>query len=247
MTSDAAIGQVLQRLSDAQIEALADACTPCVTAPASLPGVTPGATPGAQQAVSDLVLAWSGTEGLTGPGVALALRTGLALRREAAARRSSAVWTGPNAAGDQRLTASTIHQLLARATERVLLVSYAAYTLPPIAADLAAAVVRGCVVDVVFENTDDNAKFDGPATAFDAVGGIRRWRWPKDQRPPYSSLHTKLLVVDGQRALIGSANLTHAALTRNLEAGVLIRDKTVAADLEQHVRGLMSSGILCLA
>lgn len=36
-------------------------------------------------------------------------------------------------------------------------------------------------------------------------------------------LHAKILI-DGLRALVGSANLTHRALTANLEAGVLIED-----------------------
>lgn len=245
MTIEAATVQVLAQLSSAQVDALAAACEALAAAPAALPGIVAGARPGAQQSVSDLLVAWTARPGLTGPGVALALRTGRGLREEADARRSSAVWTGPNAAGEERLTASTIHQLLTQAGERVLLVSYAAYTLPLIADDLKDAVKRGCVVDVVFETSDDNEGYKGPATAFDDVEGIRRWRWPKEQRPPYASLHTKLLVIDGRRALIGSANLTDAALTRNLEAGLLIRDAALAADLEQHVRRLMEADVLC--
>lgn len=57
-------------------------------------------------------------------------------------------------------------------------------------------------------------------------------------------MHAKVLVVDGRRALVGAANLTHRALTANLEAGVLIEDAEVAADLETHVRGLMRAGTL---
>jgi phosphatidylserine/phosphatidylglycerophosphate/cardiolipin synthase-like enzyme len=49
-------------------------------------------------------------------------------------------------------------------------------------------------------------------------------------------------VVDRCRALVGSANLTHRALHANLEAGVLIRDSDVAAELHDHVAGLMSAG-----
>ena len=57
-------------------------------------------------------------------------------------------------------------------------------------------------------------------------------------------LHAKLLVIDGRRALVGSANLTHRALTANLEAGVLIEDPELAAELEAHVRTLISDGTL---
>jgi putative cardiolipin synthase len=57
-------------------------------------------------------------------------------------------------------------------------------------------------------------------------------------------LHAKVLIVDGRRALVGSANLTHRALTANLEAGVLIEDQDLAADLEAHIRSLSSTGAL---
>jgi phosphatidylserine/phosphatidylglycerophosphate/cardiolipin synthase-like enzyme len=60
-------------------------------------------------------------------------------------------------------------------------------------------------------------------------------------------LHAKLLVVDRRRALVGSANLTHRALTANLEAGVLIEDYDLAAELDDHVRHLIADGTLVSA
>jgi phosphatidylserine/phosphatidylglycerophosphate/cardiolipin synthase-like enzyme len=156
------------------------------------------------------------------------------------------VWTGPGASGEQRLTAAVLGDLISSARERVLLVSYAAYTLSGVATDLTAAVERGCVVDVVFEtDRDSGGEYAGPSVPFGAVAGIRRWRWPADRRPSSgAALHAKLLVVDGRRALVGSANLTHRALTANLEAGVLIEDRDVAAELEGHVRWLMADKVL---
>lgn len=242
MSAQAAIAAVLKHLSDAQVGGLAAACQAAHMPPASLTGVVAGATPGARQAVAELLTAWRETPELSGAGVALALQTGLAARAAAAGRRSRPVWTGPHAVGEQRLTASTIHGLLTAATERVLLVSYAAYTLKQVADDLTAAVDRGCAVDVVFETSQDSTSYDGPATPFGAVAGIRRWRWPGDQRPAHAALHAKLLVIDGRRALIGSANLTNRALSDNLEAGLLVRDPDVAASLEEHVRALMRAG-----
>lgn len=247
MGVEAAVHVLLERLSDTQVEAIASAAVAYERPPASFRGVVAGASPGAQRAVDDLLTAWQAEPALSGAGLALALRLGVDLRQRTTERRTSAVWTGPQAAGDRRLTSGTLHGLLVQASERILLVSYAAHTLPEVADDLAAAVARGCTVDVVFETPHDGAGYDGPSTAFAAVEGIKRWRWPKDQRPPKASLHAKLLVIDGRRALVGSANLTNSALTRNLEAGVLVRDPSVASDLEQHVRDLMSNGILCPA
>lgn len=249
MTIDRAVDDVLARLSDAQIEALAWECGALPGPQDSLVQAAAGASPGAHEAIAALTAAWASDPSLTGDGVALALRVGLRARRDADARRSRPVWTGPGAAGDQRLTAAVLHELLADVRERVLLVSYAAFTLAELAADLEAAVQRGCQVDLVFETEEDSSgAYAGPQSKpFAAVAGARRWRWPADQRTPGAALHAKLLVVDGRRALIGSANLTHRALTANLEAGVLIEDHDLAAELEDHVRGLIGSGVFVSA
>jgi phosphatidylserine/phosphatidylglycerophosphate/cardiolipin synthase-like enzyme len=162
-------------------------------------------------------VSWSQTPGLTGAGVALALRVGLAVRH----------------------AAGVIHELLCDARERILLVSFAAYTLPEIAVDLRASAERGRQTDIVFESTADNPGYDGPAHQYSDIPGVTRWHWPKDQRTPGASLHAKLLVIDGRRALVGSANLTSRALDSNIEAGVLISNPDLAASLEQRVRQLM--------
>ena len=249
MSVERAVEDVLARLSDAQVEALAAACDPRERPDGTFTQVAAGAPPGAHDAIAALTSAWASRPSLTGHGVALALRVGLHARRDADARRSRPVWTGPGATGEQRLTAAVLHELVADARERILLVSYAAYTLTELAADLEDAVRRGCQVDVVFETEEDSAgAYSGPQSRpFGAVEGVRRWRWPADQRIAGAVLHAKLLVVDGRRALVGSANLTHRALTANLEAGVLVEDHDLAADLEDHVRGLISSGTLVRA
>ena len=246
MSADDALGDVLARLSDAQIESLAAACCGRQGPGGDLANVAAGASPGAHDAISALTSAWKADPALTGDGIALALRIGLRARRDADARRSRPVWTGPGAAGDQRLTAAVLHELVANARERILLVSFAAYTLAELATDLQKAVERGCRVDVVFETEEDSAgAYSGPqSTPFGSVTGAHRWRWPADHRSPGAALHAKLLVVDGCRALVGSANLTHRALTANLEAGVLIEDRHLASELEAHVLALISSGTL---
>jgi phosphatidylserine/phosphatidylglycerophosphate/cardiolipin synthase-like enzyme len=243
---ESVVVEVLDRLSDAQIEALAAACEPRERPDGAVTHVAAGAPPGAYEAISNLTSAWAERPSLTGEGIGLALRIGLRARRDADARRSRPVWTGPGASGEQRLTAAVLHELVASARDRVLIVSFAAYTLTEVASDLEAAVGRGCQVDVVFETEEDSAgAYSGrQSKPFGAVAGIRRWRWPAEHRTPGAALHAKLLVVDGRRALVGSANLTHRALTANLEAGVLIEDHDLAGALEDHVRGLISADTL---
>jgi phosphatidylserine/phosphatidylglycerophosphate/cardiolipin synthase-like enzyme len=241
-----AVADVLERLSDGQLEALAAACEQRERPDGAVTQVASGASPGTHDAIANLASAWAGSPQLTGQGIGLALRIGLGARRDADARRSRAVWTGPGASGEERLTSAVLHELIATATERVLIISFAAYTLTEVASDLEAAVGRGCQVDVVFETEEDSAgAYSGhQSKPFGTVTGIHRWRWPAEHRTAGAVLHAKLLVVDGRRALVSSANLTHRALTANLEAGVLIEDHDVAAALEDHVRGLIADGTL---
>jgi phosphatidylserine/phosphatidylglycerophosphate/cardiolipin synthase-like enzyme len=241
-----ALGDLLARLSDGQIKALARACRGCPGPPGGFGEIVAGGSPAAHHAIERLAISWASQPAVTGDGIALALEVGLDARREADAQRSRPVWTGPGASGEQRLTAAVLHELLSAARQRILLVSFAAYTLAEVAKDLAAAVERGCAVDVVFETEEDSAgAYSGPKShPFDGIDGIRRWRWPAIHRAAGAVLHAKLLVVDGRRALVGSANLTHRALTANLEVGVLVRDSGIAGQLEDHVESLMSSGVL---
>jgi cardiolipin synthase A/B len=243
---ESVVADVLLRLSDAQVETLVATCRGRKHPSNKLAQLAQGGTPGAQDALAELIAAWEASTSLSGDGLALALHVGLKARQDAARRRARPVWTGPGAAGEQRLTAAVLHELVAHADERVLLVSYAAFTLSELASDLEAAVARGCEVDVLFETEDDSAgAYSGAkSTPFGAVAGIKRWHWPNAHRPPGALLHAKLLVVDGRRALVGSANLTHRALSANLEAGVLIEDAELAASFEAHVRSLMSDGTL---
>lgn len=242
---DAALAAVLERLSDPQLHALAAACSHLDAPDGGLAQTVAGAPPASIEGVRALSSGWRASPGLTGPGVALALRAGLRARRDADTRRSRPVWTGPSSVGERRLTAAVLHELIATASKRILLVSYAAYTLPELAADLEAAVGRDCDVDIVFETATDSAgQYSGPHRPFGQIAGINRWRWPPEHRPAGAVLHAKLLVIDGHSALIGSANLTDRALHANLEAGLLVHDPEVAAELEGHIRRLMGDGVL---
>lgn len=246
MSLERDIERVLERLSATQVESLAATAANRATPDGSIAQSVVGAQPAAHAAVLALASAWADTPTITGDGIALALRTGLRARVDADSRRSRPVWTGPEAAGEQRLTASVLHELVAGARRRVLLVSFAAHTLPSLATDLEAAVDRGCSVDVVFETETDSAgAYSGHETRpFGDVAGIRRWRWPAEQRTHGAVLHAKALIIDGERALVGSANLTKRALTANLEVGVLVQDPVVARALDDHVSGLMALGVL---
>ena len=57
-------------------------------------------------------------------------------------------------------------------------------------------------------------------------------------------IHAKCIVIDGQTALVTSANFTEAAHARNIEAGVVVHDAAFATSLEQQFTSLVASGVL---
>ena len=83
--------------------------------------------------------------------------------------------------------------------------------------------------------------------------------WPGSSRPrvyfdprsleldgPAGVLHAKAIVTDDEVVFVTSANLTEAALDRNIEIGLLVRDRTLAASVSSHFRTLISSIARCV-
>ena len=52
------------------------------------------------------------------------------------------------------------------------------------------------------------------------------------------------MVVDDERVFVTSANLTEAALDRNIEIGLLVRDRALALGVTSHFRGLIKRKLL---
>jgi len=68
---------------------------------------------------------------------------------------------------------------------------------------------------------------------------VNTWAWSTTVQLG-ASLHAKLLVIDYTSALVGSANITGAALGKNLECGLLVRGGGTARSLCQHVASLLA-------
>lgn len=87
----------------------------------------------------------------------------------------------------------------------------------------------------------------------------RFWKveWPGSSRPnvyydprapdpdgPGGVLHAKAVVADDEAVSVTSANLTGAALDRNIEIGLLVRDPALATSVTTHFRTLIERGLL---
>ena len=62
--------------------------------------------------------------------------------------------------------------------------------------------------------------------------------------PPWCSLHAKCVAIDGERALVSSANFTERGQDRNIETGVLLHDPVFASQLERQWLSLVEAGLV---
>jgi phosphatidylserine/phosphatidylglycerophosphate/cardiolipin synthase-like enzyme len=61
---------------------------------------------------------------------------------------------------------------------------------------------------------------------------------------PGGVLHAKAVVADDESVFVTSANLTEAALDRNIELGVLVRDRAFALTIGGYFQGLIDRHLL---
>ena len=177
------------------------------------------------------------------PHLAGALRGASAVRAEGGPD-IDVVWGGPESpAGVGRLTSAVSTEGLADARESVLVLGDAVHDEPSVVEALERALSRGVAVTLLCERAVDNPRFRGADRPFASLDA-RRLVWPGVDRPPGASMHAKVLVVDRRVTLVGSANLTGAALGRNIECGVLVTGGGVAASITEHIDGLLRAGRL---
>lgn len=197
--------------------------------------------------------------GIPGPAVAVALDA--VASAAAQVDRPDLVWSGPVVAGLQARDTRRVYDELVAGAERSIWVSTFAYydgrqAFKTLAhrMDEAPAVQATLLLNI--------QRRPGDTTAADALVvrfADRFWNqdWPGERRPsvfydPRSLgaagadgvLHAKAVVVDDRAAFVTSANLTEAAFDRNIEVGVLSRERTLAASLAGHFRVLIDQKLL---
>jgi len=183
---------------------------------------------------------------------------------DAAAARSPAVdlvWSGPEVPGlHARDTRRVYEELLGSAERSIWACSYA-YFDGPRAFDVLARRMEA-VPNLNVTLLLNIQRRRGDTTSADQL--VRRfaerfWRtdWPGSVRPdvfydprsvepegPGGVLHAKAVVADECAVFVTSANLTEAALDRNFELGLLVKDRALAASVASHFRGLIDRGLL---
>lgn len=159
------------------------------------------------------------------------------------------VWSGPSShAVPVRATAQALRDVIAEARHELTLLTYSATPHTGIRTALSAAVDRGVTVTVVVETlrgADGALSGAEPAAAFAGIAGVHLWHWPVEQRTERGSkMHAKVAVADRRILLLASANLTQSGVTRNIEAGLLVRGGTSPQRVAEHVERLRAAGTL---
>jgi len=159
-----------------------------------------------------------------------------------------------------RDTRSVYEQLLGSAERSVWASTYAFFDGPKAFDVLARRMdaVPGLAVTLMLNiqrKRGDTTSSEGLVRRFaDRFWGIE---WPGASRPrvlydpraldpdgPGGVLHAKAVVVDEESVFVTSANLTEAALDRNIELGLLTRDRALAASVTSHFCELIDRELL---
>ncbi len=171
------------------------------------------------------------------------------------------VWSGPEVPGlHARDTRRVYEELLSSAEHSLFASTYAYFDGPRAFQVLARRMDERADLRVTLLLNIQRKR--GDTTAADQV--VRRFAdrfwsedWPGLCRPsvfydpralepegPIGVLHAKAVVVDDEVVFVTSANLTESALDRNIEIGLLVRDRAMAASVSSHFRVLIDHGLL---
>ncbi len=197
--------------------------------------------------------------GVSGPAAAAWIRT----VEEAYSRvpRPDLVWSGPEVPGLHARDTRRVYEELLGSAERSIWASTFAFFDGPKAFEVMARRMDATPGLRVTLLLNIQRKWGDTTAAEQLVRKFadRFWNteWPGSSRPtvyydpraleldgPGGVLHAKAVVADDEAVFVTSANLTEAALDRNIEVGLLVRDRALAATLSSHFRGLIDREFL---
>lgn len=194
---------------------------------------------------------WASVPEVPGPEISAALRA--AARTAALAEAAESVhlvWTGPKTGLiPTRNTEQAINEVIEQSEHSLFIVSYVFYNATTIVESLNAAVGRGVKVRILLESSIA----EGGAISGDGLGAMHKavpktelYVWDPTEKAKSAgmlsaSVHAKCAVADSTIAFVTSANLTSAAMERNMELGVLVRGGSTPRRLHEHLDALIAT------
>ena len=240
---DAAV-DLVALVSPAKVRTVASALRGLANPAAAPSANTLADTPTARAAVGRVVGAWGQAQASGDEVAGMLLGASEARLRVERELGVELVWTGPTTRFvPTRRTEQVLLDLIASATKDFFLVSFVAYDVPSVVNALNDASSRGVRLQMLLEASMSHGgslNYDPAATMRMRVPSAEYFTW-KDKPEPFvdGKVHAKVVVVDGARAFITSANLTGHALEKNMEAGVLINGGPVPQTLSAHLQALI--------
>lgn len=203
-----------------------------------------------------------GFSSATPEAVVAAIKAVLQERSAAPETQLELVWSGPNHLHNQtRNTAVVVRELFRQAKETVLIggcyFSNGEKIFKPLHAVMRDKGVKAKFCLDLGNWSSESSSLSPESMAKKAARRFLKSHWPFGAPLPQlyydprsfdkdsaSLLHAKCVVIDGQIALITSANFTRAGQGNNLEVGVQIQEAAFSTRLESQFLDLISSGML---
>lgn len=171
-----------------------------------------------------------------------ALKASNAVRWDVASREKvELVWTGASTPlVSTRKTEQVLLETIETSKNKLFIVSYVAYDVDSIVTALRRAIGRGVKVEILMESTLDY----GGRISMDSIALFKRevpeailYWWNESG----ASVHAKCAVSDGKVAFVTSANLTGAAMEKNMELGIKIEGGDIPRRLHDHLEALVTT------
>jgi len=180
-------------------------------------------------------------------GIMLAAASAASKQESNIASSVELVWTGPDTGlVPIRQTEQVLTGLIDKAESRLFVVSFVAYRVGPVIEALQRAVSRGVELRILLEQFSDrggSVTTDSMKTLKSNVPKAIIYEWNREihTKEGGASVHAKCAVADGRLAFVTSANLTEAAMERNMELGVLLSGGPTPQILENHLMSLVET------
>lgn len=202
--------------------------------------------------LNGLGVAWHGVPEISPQELSAALRGASETAHQLDKREVvEMVWTGPSSGlVPSRHTEQALLEVIESAKEKLFIVSFVAYNIRTIRDALTETLMRKVKLDILLESPKSRGgKIDiDSAKAFEkALPTANIYAWSRESAlsdPIGGVVHAKCAVSDGKLAFITSANLTSAAMERNMEMGVLIRGGRIPDNLHRHLEALVTTRII---
>ncbi|MHB9068760.1 MAG: DISARM system phospholipase D-like protein DrmC [Sedimentisphaerales bacterium] len=202
-----------------------------------------------KESVEKLKISWKEFPEVTPIEIASALRgASTAIYRSERNGAIELVWTGPpTGLVPTRHTEQVLLEVIESANHKLFIVSFVAYNIESVIRSLEKAIARKVQTSVLLESSKTHGgkvDIDSIHTVQSRIPSAKFYRWKSNSTNTGGSVHAKCAVSDSNLAFITSANLTMAAMEKNMELGILVRGGNLPKTLQRHLESLVITDLI---